>query len=155
MGLGYLNDPDTTGRAFFRDPFDPASPTGRLYRTGDLARFDEGLVYYLGRKDRQVKVTGVRMELDEIEAVLSRHPGIGQCAVTVSDDGGLSELVAHYTLSAPVPQQELQDALSAALPPPMVPRRWREWDSLPLSRNGKIDHRSLQATTAISRNEAP
>jgi non-ribosomal peptide synthetase component F len=154
VGRGYLNDPDTTGRAFFRDPFDPASPTGRLYRTGDLARVDEGLVYYLGRGDRQVKVAGVRMELDEIEAVLTRHPGVEQCAVTVSDDGDLSELVAHYTLRSPVPQQELQEALSAALPPPMVPRRWREWDALPLSRNGKIDHRSLQATAATSRKEA-
>ncbi len=153
VGLGYLNDPDTTARAFFRDPFDPASPTGRLYRTGDLARIDDGLLYYLGRGDRQVKVSGVRMELDEIEAVLSRHPGVDSCAVTVSHDSGLGELTAHYSLRHPVARQELQEALSAALPPVMVPRRWREWDALPLSPNGKIDHRSL-AAAADPRNEA-
>jgi amino acid adenylation domain-containing protein len=154
VGLGYLNDPATTERAFFRDPFDPDSATGRIYRTGDLARVEDGLLYYLGRGDRQVKVGGVRMELDEIEAVLSRHPAVGQCAVTVSEEGALSELVAHYTLRTEVPQQELRGALSAALPPVMVPRRWQQWDALPLSRNGKIDYRSLTATTAGTRKEA-
>ncbi|WP_438290437.1 amino acid adenylation domain-containing protein [Streptomyces sp. HUAS TT7] len=153
VGLGYRSDPDTTGRAFFRDPFDPASPTGRLYRTGDLARFDEGLVYYLGRGDRQVKVAGVRMELGEIEAVLSRHPGIDKCAVTVSGGAGPGELVAHYCLRGPASPEELQQTLSAALPLPMVPRRWKEWDALPLTHNGKIDHRSLRAA-ATTRKEA-
>ncbi|GGX64753.1 amino acid adenylation domain-containing protein [Streptomyces hiroshimensis] len=154
VGLGYLNDPGTTDRAFFRDPFDPASPTGRLYRTGDLARFAEGLVHYLGRSDRQVKVAGVRMELDEIEAVLSRHPAVGKCAVTVSGEGDLGELVAHYCPRSPVSPEALEEALSAALPLPMVPRRWREWDALPLTHNGKIDHRSLQAAAATPRKEA-
>ncbi|MFF8032099.1 amino acid adenylation domain-containing protein [Streptomyces sp. NPDC016626] len=154
VGLGYLNDPAATERAFFRDPFHPDSATGRIYRTGDLARIEDGLVYYLGRGDRQVKVGGVRMELGEIEAVLSRHPGVESCAVTVSDEGAVSELVAHYSLRTEVPQQELRQALSAALPPAMVPRRWREWDALPLSHNGKIDYRSLTATTASTRREA-
>ncbi|WP_051722407.1 amino acid adenylation domain-containing protein [Streptomyces albus] len=154
VGLGYLNDPATTGRAFFRDPFDPDSPTGRIYRTGDLARVEDGFLFYLGRGDRQVKVGGVRMELGEIEAVLSRHPAVEQCAVTVSDEGALSELVAHYTLRTEVPRQELRQALVAALPPVMVPRHWRRWDALPLSRNGKIDHRSLSAATAHTRKEA-
>ncbi|MFC5144142.1 amino acid adenylation domain-containing protein [Streptomyces aureoversilis] len=154
VGLGYLNDPGTTDRAFFRDPFDPDSATGRLYRTGDLARFDEGLVHYLGRGDRQVKVAGVRMELDEIEAVLSRHPAVDKCAVTVSGEGDLAELVAHYCLRSPVTPEALEEALGAALPLPMVPRRWREWDALPLTPNGKIDHRSLQAAAATPRKEA-
>ncbi|MFF4604895.1 amino acid adenylation domain-containing protein [Streptomyces sp. NPDC001339] len=155
VGLGYLNDRDTTDRTFFRDPFDPDSATGRLYRSGDLARVDEGLVYYLGRSDRQVKVSGVRMELGEIEVVLSRHPAVEQCAVVVSGDGAHGELVAHYSLRAPMPQTELQEALSEALPMAMVPKRWREWDALPLTHNGKIDHRSLQAAAVTPRKEAP
>ncbi|MEU3830666.1 amino acid adenylation domain-containing protein [Streptomyces sp. NPDC029080] len=150
VGLGYLNDPATTDRAFFHDPFDPDSATGRLYRTGDLARVDDGLLYYLGRSDRQVKVAGVRMELGEIEVVLSRHPAVEQCAVVVSGEAEHGELVAHYSLRSRVPSSVLQDALSAALPTAMVPRRWREWDKLPLTHNGKIDHRSL----AVDRNEA-
>ncbi|MGK5729160.1 amino acid adenylation domain-containing protein [Streptomyces sp. URMC 124] len=154
VGLGYLNDPATTDRAFFRDPFDPASATGRLYRTGDLARFDDGLVHYLGRGDRQVKVAGVRMELDEIEAVLRRHPAVDRCAVTVSGEGDLAELVGHYCPREPVRPEALEEALAAALPPAMVPRRWRQWDALPLTPNGKTDHRSLQAAAATPRKEA-
>jgi len=154
VGSGYLHDAATTERAFFRDPFDPDSSTGRIYRTGDLARVEDGLLYYLGRSDRQVKVGGVRMELDEIEAVLSRHPAVEQCAVTVFDQDVVSELVAHYTLRTEVPQQELRLALGAALPPVMVPRRWQRWDALPLSRNGKIDYRSLTAAVSTTRKEA-
>ncbi|MFE0508419.1 amino acid adenylation domain-containing protein [Streptomyces sp. NPDC058964] len=153
VGLGYLNDPATTDRAFFRDPFDPDSATGRLYRTGDLARVENGLLYYLGRSDRQVKVSGVRMELGEIEVALSRHPAVEQCAVVVSDQGEHGELLAHYSLRTPVSSSALQDALSAALPTAMVPRRWQQWDTLPLTHNGKIDHRALHTSTA-HRNEA-
>ncbi|MFI9617000.1 amino acid adenylation domain-containing protein [Streptomyces sp. NPDC052023] len=147
VGLGYLNDPDTTDRVFFRDPFDAGSPTGRLYRTGDLARADGGVVYYLGRGDRQVKVAGVRMELGEIEVVLSRHPAVDQCAVVVAGEGERAELVAHYSTRTPVGTTVLQEALSTQLPAAMVPRRWREWEALPLTHNGKIDHRSLHAAT--------
>ncbi|MFE5915760.1 amino acid adenylation domain-containing protein [Streptomyces sp. NPDC056468] len=151
VGLGYLNDPEATERAFFKDPFTPESATGRLYRTGDLARFDEGVVHYLGRGDRQVKVAGVRMELDEIEAVLSRHPAVTKCAVTVSGDAERSQLVAHYSLREAATPEELQDTVRAAVPPAMVPRRWREWEELPLTANGKVDHRSLRA--AVSEEE--
>ncbi|MBB1259275.1 amino acid adenylation domain-containing protein [Streptomyces alkaliterrae] len=150
VGLGYLNDPATTAGAFFRDPFDPASPTGRIYRTGDRARVEDGLVHYLGRVDRQVKVSGVRMELDEIEAVLGRHPDVERCAVTVAGAGELAELVAHYSVRGPVTPDGLRRHLADALPPAMVPRRWREWETLPLTHNGKIDLRSLAAATATS-----
>ncbi|WP_371789746.1 amino acid adenylation domain-containing protein [Streptomyces sp. NBC_01471] len=154
VGRGYLNDPDTTGQAFFLDPFDPSSPTGRLYRTGDLARFEEGLVYYLGRADRQVKVAGVRMELDEIEAVLSRHPAVQQCAVIVAGEGERTELSAHYSLHTPVDEKELRQALSEALPAAMVPRRWRKWDALPLTHNGKVNHHSLRMDPPRTKKEA-
>ncbi|MEU3895417.1 amino acid adenylation domain-containing protein [Streptomyces sp. NPDC045251] len=145
VGLGYLNDQETTDRAFFADPFDPESATGRLYRTGDLARFENGLVHYLGRSDRQVKVAGVRMELDEIEAVLSRLPAVRACAVTVAGAGERSELVAHYALHSPAGSGELQEILRASVPAAMVPRRWRQWEDLPLTPNGKVDHRTLRA----------
>jgi amino acid adenylation domain-containing protein len=153
VGLGYLNDPDTTDRAFFRDPFDAGSATGRLYRTGDLARVDSAVVYYLGRGDRQVKVAGVRMELGEIEVVLSRHPAVDQCAVVVAGEGERGELVAHYSVRTPVTATALQETLSSQLPAAMVPRRWQEWRALPLTHNGKIDHRSLHTST-VPRSEA-
>ncbi|GAA0214594.1 hypothetical protein GCM10009527_007930 [Actinomadura nitritigenes] len=92
VGRGYLGDDARTREAFYRDPFGP-SPTGRLYRTGDAVRLlpagaggeDRPTLQYLGRVDRQVKISGVRMELGEIEAVLQRHPGVRAAAVVVHE----------------------------------------------------------------------
>ncbi|MFC6882174.1 MULTISPECIES: amino acid adenylation domain-containing protein [Actinomadura] len=92
VGRGYLGDLERTRAAFYRDPF-AATPTGRLYRTGDAVRLlpagaggeDRPTLQYLGRVDRQVKISGVRMELGEIEAVLQRHPAVGAAAVVVHE----------------------------------------------------------------------
>ncbi|WP_405186876.1 2,3-diaminopropionate biosynthesis protein SbnB [Streptomyces anulatus] len=144
VGHGYVGDAAATSEAFFRDTLDPRSPTGRLYRTGDLARIDEDGVHYLGRTDRQVKVGGVRIELGEVEAVLSRHTWVESCAVSVSDDTGRPELVVHYVASEELPVDELRKHLAASLPADMVPKRWVHLAALPLTGNGKVDHRSLQ-----------
>ncbi|WP_433226297.1 amino acid adenylation domain-containing protein [Actinomadura formosensis] len=93
VGRGYLGNDERTREAFYRDPFDPSSPTGRLYRTGDAVKLlpagaggeDRPTLQYLGRVDRQVKIAGVRMELGEIEAVLQRHPAVGAAAVVVHE----------------------------------------------------------------------
>ncbi|MDL4819443.1 amino acid adenylation domain-containing protein [Actinomadura opuntiae] len=92
VGRGYLGNDERTREAFYRDPFGE-SPTGRLYRTGDAVRLlpagaggaDRPTLQYLGRVDRQVKISGVRMELGEIEAVLQRHPAVGAAAVVVHE----------------------------------------------------------------------
>ncbi|WP_329521404.1 amino acid adenylation domain-containing protein [Spirillospora sp. NBC_01491] len=92
VGRGYLGDHDRTREAFYQDPFGD-SPTGRLYRTGDAVRLlpagaggeDRPTLQYLGRVDRQVKISGVRMELGEIEAVLQRHPDVRAAAVVVHE----------------------------------------------------------------------
>ncbi|MFD0684687.1 amino acid adenylation domain-containing protein [Actinomadura fibrosa] len=92
VGRGYLGDDERTREAFYRDPFGE-SPTGRLYRTGDAVRLlpagaggeDRPTLQYLGRVDRQVKISGVRMELGEIEAVLQRHPAVRAAAVVVHE----------------------------------------------------------------------
>ncbi|MEV7007418.1 amino acid adenylation domain-containing protein [Streptosporangium sp. NPDC051022] len=90
VGRGYLGDDERTRAAFYRDPFADA-PTARLYRTGDAVRLlppgtaghGRPTLQYLGRVDRQVKISGVRMELGEIEAVLQRHPEVAAAAVVV------------------------------------------------------------------------
>ena len=143
VGLGYLNDTVATRKAFFRDTIDPASPTGRLYRTGDLGHVEGDVVHYLGRIDRQVKVDGVRMELDEIEVRLSAHPAVRECAVTVADDDNRQRLTAHYVLRSPVEVEELEAFLSASLPTNAVPRQWRTREELPMTPHGKIDYRAL------------
>jgi amino acid adenylation domain-containing protein len=88
VGRGYLGDEERTRAAFFQDPF-AETLTGRLYRTGDAVRLlPQGVLQYLGRVDRQVKISGVRMELGEIEAVLQRHPSVGAVAVVVHEFAG-------------------------------------------------------------------
>ncbi|GAA3228887.1 amino acid adenylation domain-containing protein [Actinocorallia longicatena] len=87
VGRGYLSNHDKTRDAFFADPFEETL-TRRLYRTGDAVKvLPSGPLQYLGRVDRQVKISGVRMELGEIEAVLQRHPSVGAVAVVVHEIG--------------------------------------------------------------------
>ncbi|MGW5352157.1 amino acid adenylation domain-containing protein [Streptomyces sp. NPDC004031] len=145
VGLGYVGDGTTTRESFFGDTLGTAAPDGRLYRTGDLGRLEGGVLHYLGRADRQVKVSGVRLELDEVEAVLSTHPAVGHCAVTAPGEGGRPGLVAWYVARAPVAAGELEAHLRAVLPPAAVPQRWRAVAALPLTPNGKVDHASLTA----------
>jgi D-alanine--poly(phosphoribitol) ligase subunit 1 len=150
VGRGYLGDPVITAAAFHADVLDSGSETGRLYRTGDLAAFRDGVVHYLGRGDRQVKIAGVRMELDEIEAVLKRHPRIAHCAVTVRTDADSVVLVAHYvtTTVEPVSAVDLEEFVGGLLPAAMVPRRWVHIERLPMTRNGKVDHKALARSEA-------
>ncbi len=88
VGRGYVNDADTTRKAFFRDPFWP-SPDARIYRTGDLVRQgDDGTLEFLGRTDRQLKLRGHRIQPEEIEAALREHPSVKDAVVLLQQDGG-------------------------------------------------------------------
>lgn len=149
VGRGYIGNAEATRSAFYRDPFDPSSATGRLYRTGDMAVLQEGgLLYYLGRIGRQVKVSGIRVEPDEVEAALSLHPDVSACAVTPVRVEGNTELAAFVQTvgDASLDEPSLRRYLLSRLPPPMVPGRWFQVDGMPLSGNGKIDHGALKAS---------
>jgi D-alanine--poly(phosphoribitol) ligase subunit 1 len=148
VGLGYLNAPELTRAAFFADELDPGSASGRLYRTGDLAVFKDGVAYCLGRADRQVKIAGVRIELDEVEAAIARITGSRQCAVVVEEHAGHARLAAHYTGQAAAESTELYARLREALPEAMLPRRWIRHDVLPVNASGKIDRRALSKLEA-------
>lgn len=145
VGGGYHDEPELTRAAFFVDEIADDSPTGRLYRTGDLAVFSDGLVYCRGRADRQVKIAGVRIELDEIEAVLSRVPGVVRSAVvaTQEPDGSRTNLAVYYVAQPQTRQEDLYGPLRAALPAAMFPRQWTRVDDLPLNGSGKIDYKAL------------
>ena len=85
LARGYLNQPDLTALKFIPNPFSK-EPGARLYKTGDLARYQpDGSIEYLGRVDYQVKLRGFRIELSEIEAVLSQHPAVREVVVLVRD----------------------------------------------------------------------
>ena len=148
VGRGYLHDPEKTAIAFIPDPYSPR-PGARLYRTGDLARHrPDGTIEFLGRMDHQVKIRGLRIELEEIEAVLRRHPSIRESAVVVHEDTpGDQRLVAYFVpTETPGPAGvEVRDAVAQQLPAYMVPAAFVALDALPLTSNGKVNRRALPA----------
>lgn len=104
---GYRNQPELTQAKFVPNPFATLLQE-RLYRTGDLARYlADGNIEYLGRLDHQVKVSGYRIELAEIEAQLARHPGVREAAVAAhEDESGEKRLVAYIVGTGAPPTDE-------------------------------------------------
>lgn len=144
VGYGYLADPARTARSFIANPF-PDVAGDRLYRTGDLAQYrEDGLLYFVGRADDQLKLRGVRIEPTEVEDALTRLPGIREAKVFVDGELDRAQLIAAVVTDQPV-TAELLDAARSALPPEFVPDRFVRLEHLPLSPNGKADRRALAA----------
>lgn len=147
LAQGYLNQPELTREKFVPHPFS-ARPGDRLYRTGDRARWQpDGTIEFLGRTDRQVKLRGFRIELEEIETVLARHPAVRQAAVVaLPSAGGEKRLIAYAACPPPAPPtEELRRHLQHRLPDYMLPAAWVLLDALPLNANGKVDRAALPA----------
>ncbi|XXT15477.1 amino acid adenylation domain-containing protein [Sorangium sp. So ce429] len=141
---GYLNQPDLTERAFIPDPFEPGQ---RLYRSGDLGRrLADGAVVCLGRRDNQVKVRGIRVELGEIEACLESHPEITRAVAAIQADGPDTLLVAYVVTGGSVNTAELRKHLSQSLPQHMIPSRFALVPHIPMTPSGKVDLGRLQTT---------
>jgi amino acid adenylation domain-containing protein len=168
VGRGYLNQPEFTAERFLANPF----RKGRLYKTGDLVRrLPNGDIEYLGRTDAQVKIRGFRIELGEIETVLRQHPAVRECVVISREEVEetnygvhVTEGIAYNPQSAipnpkftvkrlvayvvPRPESafavnELRSFLKQKLPQYMIPSAFVLLDALPLTRNGKVDRRTL------------
>ncbi|MEV4706158.1 amino acid adenylation domain-containing protein [Actinoplanes sp. NPDC049316] len=133
VAYGYLGRPGLTAERFLADPY---SDPGRLmYATGDLTRWrPDGVIEFLGRIDRQVKLRGLRIELGEVEHVIGRHPGVRQCAVTVHEG---ARLVAYLVGDAR--PAAVRGSLAERLPAYMIPTAWHVLPELPLTSNGKLD----------------
>jgi amino acid adenylation domain-containing protein len=144
VARGYVNNPTETAARFGPDPF-VNDPAARIYRTGDrVRRWSDATIEFLGRVDAQCKIRGYRVEPGEIEAALTRHPGIRQAAVVApSDERGDPRLVAYLVASPPPTVAELQAALSRSLPDYMVPAAFVAIESLPLTPSGKVDRQAL------------
>jgi amino acid adenylation domain-containing protein len=148
LSPGYWRDEEKTSAAFVQDPRS-SDPADRIYRTGDLAKVeDDGLVYFLGRADSQIKHRGYRIELGEIETALSALEGVNEVAVVGVETGGF-EGTAIGCAYAPVKgvagePPQLVEKLRSVLPSYMLPTKWLVLDALPKNVNGKIDRRGLR-----------
>ncbi len=145
---GYLQKPELTGAKFVEDM--SLSPE-KIYHTGDLGCLNgEGQILFLGRMDRQIKRNGFRVELEEIEVILRKHPAVANCAVFLSSQGsGADRLLAAVELCDVVETRQLNSYLAryfirALLPVIVVVEK------IPLSANGKIDRDSLRAPSLRS-----
>jgi amino acid adenylation domain-containing protein/non-ribosomal peptide synthase protein (TIGR01720 family) len=151
LARGYLNRPDLTAEKFVPNPFS-RQPGERLYRTGDIGRYGaDGTLEFLGRVDDQVKIKGYRIELGEIEITLLGLSEVRQAVVVVREETGDKRLIGYVALHPGMMASgaELQARLRAKLPEYMVPIIV-VLNSLPLTRNGKVDRDALPAPDRAS-----
>ena len=154
LAQGYLGRPDLTASRFIADPFAPGE---RMYRTGDVARWlANGAVEYLGRSDDQLKIRGQRIELGEIDRVMSALPDVAQavshaCVFNqAAATGGDARQLVGYLVSdsgLPLDTAALKARLAEQLPPHRVPVVLMQLAELPLSANGKLDRKALPLPT--------
>ncbi len=158
VARGYVGHPRQTAERFVPDAL--GGPGSRMYATGDRARWRPGgAIELLGRRDAQVKVRGVRVELAEVEAVISRAEGVREVAViTEMDEAGSQRLVACVVAEdgQSVHVESIRLLLRETLPRPMIPSRFHVVDSLPRTHSGKVDRRKLSESVPdeIARDEA-
>ena len=154
IARGYLKSPGLTATKFQPDPFGSV-PGARLYRTGDLMRYRaEGVLHFVGRADAQVKLRGFRIELAEIEAVLTQQPTIQEAVVLCRAEAAAEpQLVAYVVPSAPAAFDlpTVRAALKAHLPAYMLPATFVVLEELPLMPNGKRDKAALPAPSGADR----
>ena len=159
LSSGYWNDLDKTRAAFLQNPLRPDRPD-RIYKTGDLARVGaEGLVYFVGRADTQIKSRGYRIELGEIEVALSAMNALRECAVVAVPSEGF-EGVAIGCAFVPAERCDvtpisLRAELERVLPRYMIPTQWMAFSELPKNANGKIDRPRLKQALLDGTSAAP
>ena len=153
LSRGYLNRPELTSEKFIPNPFGDCK-NRRLYKTGDLARYlPGGNIEFCGRADDQVKIHGFRIELGEVEAAIARSSFASNAVVLAREDApGDKSLVAYIVPSPqcagddqPEIAARLKEFLRSKLPHYMIPSAFVILESLPLSRNGKVNRRMLPA----------
>ena len=140
LALGYYNDSAATAKAFTQNPLQSGWPE-TIYRTGDLAYYGaDGLLYFAGRKDFQIKHMGHRIELEEIESVLGSVSTVEHACCFFDEEKG--KIVAFY-VGGNDKKQILND-MKQKVPEYMLPNILRCVESLPLTKNGKTDRRFIR-----------
>ena len=154
VGIGYYKLEEKTKKSFIEVFGEKA------YRSGDLARMNiEGNTEFFGRLDNQIKLHGLRIELDEIENVCNSHPDVTRCVILVKNNAIDGDYLAlYYTASKEVSKEELTAHMAKSLTPYMIPKAMMQIDRIPLTPNGKIDKKALPeiaTTTSNKEKKAP
>ena len=148
LARGYLNNYQLNDRKFIPNPFSQEESSAWLYKTGDLARFlSDGNLEIVGRQDFQVKIRGMRVEIEEIETVLAQHPDVQQAAVVGKENSSGETIIVAYIVPNR-PQIDLSDVrsfLKTQLTDYMMPSAVEILDALPLTPNNKLDRNRLPA----------
>ncbi|MDO8954604.1 MAG: amino acid adenylation domain-containing protein [Gammaproteobacteria bacterium] len=164
LARGYLNLPKLTAERFIANPFastdDSAENYLRIYKTGDLVRWlPDGSLECLGRNDLQVKIRGHRVELSEIESVLSTYPALRQAIVLAKQHNvvagltvktGHFYLVGYYVSEKKLDENDILAYLSDKLPPYMLPSILIHLDKMPVTVSGKLDTKLLPEPSFLS-----
>lgn len=142
LAIGYAKDKELTDNKFISNPFIKGE---KMYRTGDIARwFEDGNMEFLGRVDNQVKIRGFRIELGEIESVMLRHPDIKEAVVIAHGDKWKDKnLYAFFTCTKELSLADIKNYMSSKLPNYFIPDYFVKLDSLPVTKNGKLDRNEL------------
>ncbi|MGW0708417.1 amino acid adenylation domain-containing protein [Streptomyces sp. NPDC002643] len=146
LGRGYVGAPGLTACRFVANPF--ASDGSRLYRTGDLARFaPDGSLDFLGRADNQIKIRGMRLEIEDVEVGLAEHPGVRHtCVVARKNTAGGTYLVGYVipaTGSEDLRADDVKAWATEHMVEYMVPAHIVVMTEFPLTANGKLDRNAL------------
>ncbi len=141
VSYGYIGREDLTKKVFLPNPFGE----GKLYHSGDMAKYNEkGEIVYIGRKDFQIKMHGLRIELSEIENRILAIPGITNCRVLYHNEKNNEYLTAFFTAKIFLNVSQIKMELQKYLPLYMIPRYIIPLSKMPLTANGKIDTKALE-----------
>lgn len=142
---GYYKNDELTSEKFVQNPLH-SDFEDIVYKTGDLGRLrEDGILLFVGRKDRQVKIRGNRIELQEVEKCILKYTGIDQVVVSaVKNTRSENVLVCYYTASISLKEHKIRAYLKHSLPEYMFPSYYIKMDEFPLNFNGKIDRKSLK-----------
>ena len=140
VAAGYINNLELTEKMFVPDVFCSGA---MMYRTGDWGKWRDGVVEFLGRKDNQVKIHGIRIELEEIENQIIGYEEIKQAVVIAAGDAN-KKLVAYYNSENTIDSLPIIDYLAKKLPKAMIPSEFIFIEKFPLNQNGKTDRKKLE-----------
>ena len=153
ISKGYFNKQDLTSSKFINDPF---KPYGLIYNTGDLAKWENnGEITYIGRSDFQVKIRGLRIELEEIENKILDFPNISKVVACVKKDSFNRQLLcAYFTSEDKILVQDLRSFLAKHLPNYMIPTYFIQLIDFKYTPNGKIDRNALPTPEIHNENKS-